>query len=116
MNQVYRYLLKHEHFQRNPIKRLDVCEALNISERDFRYQTAEIAQADRPFKVNFNSKGVYLAGFEELLKLRTRAINAIKREVVKVKQIDKVLNREGQVALSNELELIIERYEGSETL
>ena len=116
MNQVYLYLLEHDHFVDNPIKRLDVCEALNITERDFRYQTADIAQADRAFKVNFNNKGVYLVGVEELEHLRNRAIRAIKREVAKVKQIDKALNREGQVAISENLELIVERYdnEGSE--
>ena len=116
MNAVYRYMLIHNHFKDNPVPRATICAALNITERDFRYQTADIAQADRAFKVNFNNKGVYLVGVEELEHLRNRAIRAIKREVAKVKQIDKALNREGQVAISENLELIVERYdnEGSE--
>jgi hypothetical protein len=111
MNAVYRHLLLGQHFKGNEIKRLDVCEALNINDREFRYQTADI-QAHASYKINYNSNGVYLCGIEELQKLRQRAINGIRREVAKVKEFDKILGLEGQVSIDDNLELYIKTYGG----
>ena len=111
MNAVYRYLLFNEHFKNKPVSRLRVCHDIGITEREFRYQTAEI-QAEAAYKINFNTSGVYLCGLEEIQQLRTRAINAIKREVVKIKEYDRILNNEGQTTITEDLEIVVKRYGG----
>ena len=111
MNAVYRYLFEGGHFKGTEIKRTTVCEHLGINEREFRYQTADIQQHAN-YKINYNGNGVYLCGIEEIRTLRQRSINAIKREVAKVKEFDKILGNEGQVAIDGNLELYIKTYGG----
>lgn len=103
MNDVYKFLLMNQNFKGNETKASDVAEALGITDRDFRYQTAEIQKASGGFKVNFNNSGVYLCGIEELKQLRQRAIRAIKREVEKVREFDRALNQENQVRMNYDL-------------
>lgn len=109
-NLVYMYLLRGEHFKGNEIKRTKVCEDIGITEREFRKLTAHIQEQRWQFKVNFNSKGVYLVGIMEIEKLRNRAIRSIEREMKKIKEFDRILDCEGQVKITENLELVVERY------
>jgi len=103
MNEVYTHLLMNLHFKGNEVRASEVAEALGMTDRDLRYQTAEIQKGNGSFKVNFNTNGIYLCGIEEIKQLRTRAINAIHREVEKIKEYDRILNLENQLKMNYDL-------------
>jgi hypothetical protein len=111
MNQVYSYLLTNMNFKGNEVRASKVAQELGMTERDLRYQTAEIQKGNGNFKINFNNEGIYLCGIEELKQLRTRSINAIRREVEKIKEFDRILNLENQLRMNYDLiDLEIKKY------